>query len=637
MPISTQCPKCLKLYKLKDELLGKRATCANPDCRTLFDVKPYVAPPKPVVKPMDAEAIAMAALNDDPDPIQAVPEDLRKIAMTCASCDCKYEVAWSMQGKNSLCPECKSRQKVPEQQVGSTKVDWRNSNARRPSLAQQEDVPDDVWGSKKGQVSIGALKEAGAIKGIEYEPLPKSLWVKIGSTLALVVLGASIGGYYYFKSKKHESQIKLIDDAELDFAAFKDAGIPPTAAPQFQALARAAEAEFRGRQNTPEGIKLAIQKLTAARQHLQDPGARGMDRDLIAVEMISIAIAFGGDSEQIKTGEKIPWDPANANRKNAPMVTKDQSVFAELQSIFQTMLGNGAEVDLRMMALRRAARELESKGQGSLAESLVGTGFRQEEQIEASATVALELARFGGNHQKAGEDAENVKQLFGVGAKAENVPAAAQALWLLTKVKGPVEAPAPPGAGTANVTARMTYTLLHLAQNQSGEALAIAKLPGSDDERLRAISLVAEAAPNPAEAVAAAMEIVAPVGPKPVVQQAVYARLARAAGAAGNDAAVDAFVAAIADEGLKSWAKADALRAKIEANPTSKVEDPTTAPDDPKKLRVGTAWAKLVIFRHNVRVANSGLEMAAKALPTGTLRPFALFGLALGAQDGIVR
>ena len=60
----------------------------------------------------------------------------RKIALTCATCDHKWDVPWSMQGKNVLCPDCRTRQRVPEQKTG--KVDWRDSRAGRPTLARVE-------------------------------------------------------------------------------------------------------------------------------------------------------------------------------------------------------------------------------------------------------------------------------------------------------------------------------------------------------------------------------------------------------------------------------------------------------------------------------------------------------------------
>lgn len=89
MPISTQCPKCQKLYKLKDELLGKRVTCASSSCRTIFEVKPYLPPGSKQHPKLDAEAIAAAAFKDEPDAIEAVPEDQRKVTMACNVCEHK--------------------------------------------------------------------------------------------------------------------------------------------------------------------------------------------------------------------------------------------------------------------------------------------------------------------------------------------------------------------------------------------------------------------------------------------------------------------------------------------------------------------------------------------------------------------
>lgn len=632
MPISTQCPKCLKVYKLKDELLGKRVSCADQACRTLFDVKPYTPPPKPAAKPLDAEAIAAAAFNESADPVMAVPEDQRKIPMTCVICEEKFEVAWSMQGKNALCPSCKHRQKVPEQNAGPNKADWRNPNAKRPTLAKQEEVPDDVWGGKQANVSVGSLKEAGAIKGVEYEPRPVSFWVKVGSAIALVLILAGVGGYYSYQSKKQGSQLKLIDDAEADFATFKDAGISPTAAPQFQALMSASAAEFRIRLDSQEGTKAALKDLNNARQKLQDANARGQDRDAVAAELVSVAIAMGGSGDSLKIGSRIGWAPGSGGDRKRPLNQGDQSVVTELQSVFQVLLLNGAELDWRLAVLRRATKELEANSQGALAETLIGSGFKPEEQLEATATVALELARISNDLTKAGNDAENLKSL--INGPMDAVPSAAHALWMLTKTKGAPTPPPTPDSGIPSPASRQSHIQLKLAQNLHAEALNIAKLPGDADERLKAIALVADLSPVPNDAVAAAMEIVGPQGPKPVVPNSVYARLARAAGAAGNDAAVEAFSHAITDEGWKVWAKADAIRAKSIAQPTMKADDNLPAVDDAKKLRVGNAWAKLNTFRQNVRVANSGLEQQAKSLPSGTLKPFALIGLALGAQDG---
>ena len=63
--ISFKCPHCQKPYKLKDDMAGKRATCAA--CRKSILIPP---PNPPRSKPSathaaEAEALAAAALADD--------------------------------------------------------------------------------------------------------------------------------------------------------------------------------------------------------------------------------------------------------------------------------------------------------------------------------------------------------------------------------------------------------------------------------------------------------------------------------------------------------------------------------------------------------------------------------------------
>ena len=54
MAIEMQCPACKKAYRLKDELAGKKVTCANAECRTVFAVP---------VKPGTGTAPSLAALK----------------------------------------------------------------------------------------------------------------------------------------------------------------------------------------------------------------------------------------------------------------------------------------------------------------------------------------------------------------------------------------------------------------------------------------------------------------------------------------------------------------------------------------------------------------------------------------------
>jgi hypothetical protein len=619
MPISTQCPKCQKLYKLKDELLGKRVTCASASCRSVFEVKPYVPPGSKQHPKLDAEAVALAALKDDPDPIEAVPEDQRKVAMSCNVCDHKFEVAWALQGKNTVCPECKSRLKVPEQKAAG-KVDWKNINSKRPTLAKQEEVPDDVWGANKANVSVQSMKEAGAIKGVEYEPRPMSFWIKIGSAVA-VVLALSIGGLVWMsKSKKDQAQLKLVDEATADFATFKDANIPPNAAPQFKALFSLAAAEYHARQNTPNDLKAAMQNLTTARTTITSGDARGGDRELILGELVMIAVRLGGDVEAVKGGGRIPWQPSDIVRRPG-VNTRDQTVASELQTILQDL--QFADADYRFAVLRRLVGELEKAGRTAILPNVVTNGFKPEEQLEATAIVALERARFANNLTAAADEASQLKSLVDPGQA--DLPAACHALWLATNTTGAPKPPAVP-SGQPSAASRMAYVMQKLAQNQPAEALAIAKMAGPPEDRLKALALVAEVSPQ--DAVTAAVEVAAS---KPAVPSQLLARLARAAGAGGSSDDLDKLLAAIPDEGSKAWARGDALRAKAMANPTSRIDDATTV-DDPKKVRAGHAWAKLGVARQNAKI---GVEVIkdAQALASGTLKPFAFWGIVLGTLD----
>ena len=135
MAIEMQCPACKKAYRLKDALAGEKVTCANAECRTVFavPVKPGTgtAPTlaalksgvRPAAKPaakaaaklppppaFDVETAALTALNDDPD---EVPVETRVIGVKCDNCDHQWTEPWDKQGKNVLCPECRTRQRVP--------------------------------------------------------------------------------------------------------------------------------------------------------------------------------------------------------------------------------------------------------------------------------------------------------------------------------------------------------------------------------------------------------------------------------------------------------------------------------------------------------------------------------------------
>jgi hypothetical protein len=96
-----------------------------------------------------------------------------------------------------------------------------------------------------------------------------------------------------------------------------------------------------------------------------------------------------------------------------------------------------------------------------------------------------------------------------------------------------------------------------------------------------------------------------------------------------------AFADAIADESLKAWAQAEAVRLTAAATPGEKADEGlVVVPDDVKAQKAGHAWGRLWVARHNAAVSRSrkAEKKAVDAWPP-TVRPFGLAGIVLGLQD----
>ena len=236
MAIETQCPHCKKAYRLKDELAGKRVTCGNPDCRKAFTVDGRASAngtaPKPAEPKVDAEATAAAVFGDEP--ATAAPEDQRKIALTCAVCDHKWDVPWSMQGKNVLCPDCRTRQRVPEQKTG--KVDWRDSRAGRPTMARVEELEGVVGTVDVRHVSGETLQEAGVIKE-DIEPRPRWHYVAWAVTALALIGVVTYGVMLLVRSGKEDRRDQFMADAVKDSQETKDAPLTAGRGPAVQGRA----------------------------------------------------------------------------------------------------------------------------------------------------------------------------------------------------------------------------------------------------------------------------------------------------------------------------------------------------------------------------------------------------------------
>ncbi|HET6573031.1 MAG TPA: hypothetical protein VFG68_05470 [Fimbriiglobus sp.] len=630
MAIETQCPHCKKAYRLKDELAGKRVTCGNPDCRKAFTVDAKASANGKAAEPrIDAEAAAAAIFGDEP--AQAAPEDQRQITMTCATCETKWDVPWSMQGKNVLCPDCRSRQRVPQQKTG--KVDWRDSRAGRPTLARVEELEGVVGTVDVRQVSGKSLVEAGVIKE-DIESRPR--WHYVAWTVtALALVGVlTYGVMLLMRSNKEDRRDQFMADALKDVQETKDTGLPPAEVPLFKADIHIAAGEFALRKNDPAGLKAAIDHFTHARRDLEAaPPSAG--RDLMLGELALAQVALGGSAEQVAAGTRVRWTPGGRQSLNEKTYTVQQ----ELQATLKAMAT--APADVRFHTIRRLARRLAQAGQPDvLSHSLIAQVLPQE-HAEAVAQVAVEVLKATGDQGRAKAEAGALAPQLAAEAKGTGLPPSAPALFQAVGVSAPdkVKFPAPPGGGEVSDATRQTFVTQYLLQGKADEALDLAKKPGGTDAgRLSVLALAAEWADNPGPVVEAALAVL-PTGEKRrkvTIPDLTLLRLAAQAGRANQPDAVEAFVKSISGDAHKAWAQAEALRLQLAASGEKPGEETQAdAPASPKDARVGHARGRLALARHNARVTGNDPDASVRydGWGAGTFRPFGLAGLALGLQD----
>jgi hypothetical protein len=600
MAIDTSCPSCSKRYKLKDELAGKRVTCGNPNCRKAFVVPAAsangharAAPP-----PVDAEALAALAFAEDVE--QQVPVDQRRVKMTCVVCEAKWEEPWDRQGKNVLCPECKHRQKVPEQKTG--KVDWRDPKAGRPTLAKVEELEGVQASTDASHAGFESLKKAGVIED-NVEPRPRwhyVAWVAI----PLLALGlATYAGVLIFQSTKESNHDEAMRAAVAGLLA--DPGdLPAGEAPLFRGAIQIAAGEyFIRRADGREPRNAAIDYFANARTEL-DGAPPSPGRDVLLGELAVAQVQLGGGPDEVGNETRIRWVPGGKTTNE-----KQYDVQKELQSTLTRMKNDKVSYEVRVLTMRRLAHELAKKGQPGLLQSQMA--FLDNEQLEADAWMAAEAARGGG-----GDLDEAVTKI-------------------ITGLNAPAELP----AGQVSDGTRLAHTARFLLKKDMAEALALARrAPGEPDGRVKALALVAEWGDEAtaAEAVRDAKEVVAGITAKQArPSDYTLVRLAQAAGRTKQPDLAEAFVKAVNKDDYRAWAQAEALRAALAADGAAADEKRAAVPDNPKDVRVAHAWGRLALARHNARVTGSDAGLKPFDLDRWgpSFKPFGQAGLILGLQD----
>ncbi|QDU23802.1 hypothetical protein [Urbifossiella limnaea] len=666
MAIEFNCPHCATPYKLKDELAGKKATCKNPDCRQVITipapkatVPPTAAPsparPKPPArkppapKPEDIEAAALAALADAPKEQQ--PADA-PIPMTCAFCDHKWSESRDKAGKNVLCPnpECRERNKVPVPKDEKPK-DWRAEDTG-PSLRKElfEKPTDVVSSGGGGYVTRKSMEEAGALDH-ELEPVP----LKRRLFYALLVLTPAValvyGVVWLVGRTKDGREDRLVNDAITQFEKEGQAALPPGEGPLCGALlytvaGQYALTETEGKE--PEkALKDALAHFTKARGELGQAGQKddakkggGAVRYAVGGELALAQLGLGGTDEEVIAGTRYRWVPQAASNRKLRVNEKTTDVHTELQKTLQLVLP--ADFDSRLALARRLTRELVKKGQVDVARDLPTVLFSTPEQAEAKAVVALEVWRADKASPFPAQAADELKAALAKGQPPAPFPASAVVLW---KAVGTEKAPTlgvdgklPAPTATLTDNARAVVVGLALLDGRGEDAAEAARRTGPLHARMRAAIQIGEWTGDPGAALDAVMsQVVVPAGkkpPDPAPPPALLLRLSQLAAAAGKADAAKQLADAIPDEGLKAWAKADALR--LAAAPSSPLDESAfEAPVDAAKQRAGHAWGRFWVARHNARLSGdrSKEEKAVKGWPGGAVGPLGLAGIALGLRE----
>jgi hypothetical protein len=609
MPISVPCPHCHKKWKLKDEYAGKRIKCPNAECGQPITIpaagsEPVaepVSPParvaRPAAKPAakasagpsaeelraEAERLAAAMLNEEPEKKDDEPEAVKQFEYECTFCSHKWMLPVTQQGKNVLCPDCKARQRIPEKK--EVKADWRDPNAQRPSLARGPELPKDLLDQQTKNVNIGSLVQAGAIPEAEVEPLPLGTKLK-RAALVFSILGAmAFGAFMLFRGNAERKDNKLYEQAVASIADIKDdGGMPKPQAALFRAAYNTAAGEASIRLNDKTKVKDALGYFNKARQDLEE-SPKSLERDFLLGDLAVSVLNLGGTPQQVVEELRINWKP-DLQLGNKPRFTGNgNDVQAELRRVLLALKADGkaADLDFRLSVARRVARALIAMGQLDTLTEILSQGFGDAELPEARLHIAYEKLKAGQSGATPGEEA------------IPNLDNRYQA------VIGP-------------------------------DAVAAAKKSGGTEPKLQALALVAELSNDSKSAVAAALELAerdrAAIGKG--ISPLLLIRLNFWAGRSGEKG----FTELIPDANLQALAEAAHLQGRIAANPSAKTDTASLPRPPAGQAAVGQALSALAASRQNARTTKD--KKAAKEYEgwaAGTFQPAGLLGLVLGLQD----
>ncbi len=647
MPIDATCPACQKRYKLKDELAGKSVKCSNPDCRQPFPVpggppsangkppaaKPAAKPKAKTKKELEAEAEALAEqLFGEQEETKAKE---KTVAVECAMCNHKWAEPESKAGKNVICPECKHRMKVPELKKKTT-GDWRDATGGRRSMEKGPELPKDLEEQQMKDVSYDAMRDAGAIEAPELEARPVGFWITLAAVLLFVVGGTAGAIFWVMKSTAQGQEDVAMGEALKGMDELKDDASPTPKDDRrlMRATLLIASGEYHARLGTKEGIKEAVKAFAAARRELEAAPKTQHERDPLFAELAVAQLKLGGTDEQVAGEVRVKWSSQATKGPPVGNVVIDY-VQTELRQTLSKFVEKDVDKGVRLSAVARLTKELCKQGHADILFETVTQGFAPEDAGEAQSFTLLVALLHGGPEDKIRRQAELIRDQL-KGDANQPLPWPAVALFgklgitdveVKTKIAPPVADGAPVGFQT-----RLAYSALYLTQDDIPKAVKLASgPPGTAAERFPAMAMLAELMADPKPLLEEAAKQLKDAQPGSRVH--LY-RLARAAADAGAADKAEAFAKAIADDGLREWASAEAARGKWAASKAVAPPTDLTPSTDAAKVKAGHVWAGLLFARHNGRVGGDrGAGKQYDEWADKKLRTFGYAGMALGFQD----
>lgn len=643
MAIEFNCPHCAFAYRLKDELAGKPAKCKS--CGAKITI------PQPVTVPPEAprltaeelaakEAAAVAALADEPVQAEKDPAE-QLIPVECQFCNHKWTEPLARAGKNTLCPnpECRQRVKIPEAKQDAP-LDWRQNRSKLPSLAKQNaEKLENVQDAADAQYVSGKALTLADADGIEYEPRSVKRMAMFGFVALALVGGLVFGVVSFFKTRVESKEDKRMQEAVEEFAR-TTGSLPANEAPAevqlCSALLSIAAGEHAVRHDDPKKLQESLDHFAKARDTLRK-APPGSARNAVACELAVSLLVLGGSEQQIRDQHRIRWVPEFTVKPRL-----NERVFTVHEELRQTLtLVQGIEFECKNHLARRLARALTKQGQPGLAVDLLPlTIFAPNEQDEGKALIALEVMRADKDAPHPRKVLDELKARGPELMKGNPTPASAQTLFLALDGDKPKQVISPPPpTDPVPEPSRFAYVGKLMLDNQTDEAVKLAQrrsVGGSPEGQVRALTLCADWATDPAPALDAALGLVkANAGAKgKSVSPYSVLRLAQIAAAKGRHDQAKDFAKAISDDGLSAWANGSAVQARVSGSKDKADEGWAELPPAdkmPKDLRAGQVWGRLWVARQNTKVAGNQTS-AVSAWPTA-VGPFGKAGIALGLQD----